>query len=239
MRLNIGIYDSEISLRFPRGLAGVLEVVAEINRYYTSSGRRSMCAFPSDRNEFFPTRGVFHVRPDDRWKTAAFFGRVLRNFYGPKTVRFALFHASAVSDGRGAIVFLGHHAWGKTTLLRGFLSAGYSYLSDDMVAVNLKSGLLHPTLPVDHRVRFGSVSPPVPLNTVFLIRYSPQRDESEIHEIPPHKAFLSAMENLLNPTSVGEDSLKTLLRVFSGASSYRTFHRDWRDVLRFQSLRSS
>ena len=232
MELRIGMYDSHILLRHPPSIAPHLRTVMEIASYYPCECVRSMCAFPSHRNEFLPSRGVIHVRPEDPVKVAAFLGRALRNYYGPSTRRFALFHASAVSDGEGAIMFLGHHAWGKSTVLGGFVRSGYLYLSDDMASVGLKDGLLYPTLPVDHGLFRISPSPPVPLKTVLIVRYSP-RGESLIERIDGYEAYLFAMENLLNPGAVSNTSLPALIGAFSSARAYRALYRDWRDVLSF------
>ncbi len=237
MYLRLGIYDSHVLLRLPPSLAEVMGVVERINVYYPCECKRHMCAFPSHRNEFLPTPGVIHVRPEDRWKVAAFLGRVLRNYYGPETERFALFHASAVSDGREAILFLGYHAGGKSTLLRGFVGAGYRYLSDDMVAFGLEDGLVYPTLPVDHTLRFEKVSYPVPIGTVFLVQYSSEKP-TEIEEAEPHEVLLFAMENLLNPGAIGKRGLDLLMKALSEAKTYRSLHSDWRDVLEFYSSRS-
>jgi hypothetical protein len=162
---------------------------------------------------------------------------VLRNYYGPKTTRFALFHASAVSDGKRAILFLGQHARGKSTLLRGFVGAGFRYLADDMVAFGLEDGLVYPTLPVDHRLPPFTPSYPVPLGTVFVVEYTPG-GETEIGEIDPSQAYLYAVENLLNPRSLDRETLRTLLDAIKEAEAYRTRHADWTDILRFYSFRS-
>ncbi len=237
MYLEVGIYDSHILLRTPPDLAPNLSLLRRILSHYPCKCQRRMCLFPSHRNEFLPTVGVIHLRPEDPWRVASFFGRALRNYYGPKAENFALFHAGSVSDGREAILFLGHHAWGKSTLVRGFLREGYRYLSDDMVAFGIGDGLVYPTLPVEHRLRFGEVSNPVPIGTVFLSRYVPE-GETVIEEVEPYEAYLFAMENLLNPGAVGRNALSLLLTSLSSARTYRTLHSDWRDVLRFYSSRS-
>ncbi len=232
MDLRIGIYDSHILLRHPPSLVPHLKVVREISSYYPCECSRTVCAFPSNRNEFLPTNGVIHVRPEDPVKVASFFGRSLRNYYGPNTRRFALFHASAVSDGEGAIMFLGHHAWGKSTVLRGFVRSGYLYLSDDMASVGLGDGLIYPTLPVDHRISELTPSPPVPLKRVLVVRYYPQ-GRTTAERIDGYETYLFAMENLLNPHAISDSSLSTLVSIFSSAEAYRLLYRDWRDVLTF------
>ena len=232
MELGIGIYDSHILLRHPPSLAPHLKLVKEISSYYPCECARTVCAFPSHRNEFLPTNGVIHVRPENPLKVASFFGRALRNYYGPNTKRFALFHASAVSDGGGGTVFLGYHAWGKSTVLRGFVRSGYRYLSDDMASVGIGDGLLYPTLPVDPSIPSLSPSPPVPPKRVFIVRYLPEGD-TLIERMDWYEAYLFAMENLLNPGAISDTALSTLIGVFSSAETYRALYRDWRDVLNF------
>ena len=58
--------------------------------------------------------------------------------------RFVLLHASAAArDGRGAI-FPAPAEAGKTTLVGGLLLAGLAYLTDEVVAIDPATGLLHP-----------------------------------------------------------------------------------------------
>jgi len=101
----------------------------------------------------------------------------------------------------------------------------------------LEDGLVYPTLPVDHTLRFEKVSYPVPVGTVFVVRYLPERP-SEIGEVEPHEALLFAMENLLNPGSIGKKGLDLLMEALSKAKTYRSIHSDWKDVLEFYSSRS-
>lgn len=46
-------------------------------------------------------------------------------------------HGSCVSDERGAVGFVGHSGWGKSTLAMRFVQHGYRLLCDDVLAVDL------------------------------------------------------------------------------------------------------
>jgi hypothetical protein len=49
-------------------------------------------------------------------------------------------HASAVAAGNGAVIFLGHSGWGKSTLAALMHHQGYDLLSDDCILLRPKSG---------------------------------------------------------------------------------------------------
>ncbi|NPA79527.1 MAG: hypothetical protein GXO29_00545 [Thermotogae bacterium] len=231
MRMHVGIYDADFTLRYPPNLKDSLSLFREVVGYYPCECKTSLCAVEDARNEFLPDVGAIHVRPESPLRVAAFLGRALRNFYGPKAKRFALFHASAVEWRGEAIIFVGEHASGKSTLLRGFLREGFGYLADDMVALNPRDGRVYPTLPVDVRYEGLIVSPPVPLRWVFLVRFSGDVSRSVVEEIEPYEAYLRMTENLLNPSALSGEGLATLLKVLSSAERFRTLHGDWRDVL--------
>ncbi|MGB3787633.1 MAG: hypothetical protein WA949_06460 [Phormidesmis sp.] len=49
-------------------------------------------------------------------------------------------HASGINTPEGAIAFLGNSGWGKSTLANAFYQQGYSLLTDDVMAIELKDG---------------------------------------------------------------------------------------------------
>lgn len=64
---------------------------------------------------------------------------------------FLPLHGSAVATPRGAVVFLGHSAAGKSTTLGAFLKRGYPMVCDDLAALRLDPAgapLLHPGVPL-------------------------------------------------------------------------------------------
>ena len=52
-----------------------------------------------------------------------------------------VFHGSAVKINNGAVAFLGMSGWGKSTLASAFHKQGYSFVTDDVMAINMKTGL--------------------------------------------------------------------------------------------------
>ena len=73
---------------------------------------------------------------------------VLRNFIlGPvlagllRQRGLLVFHGSAVKINHGAVAFLGMSGWGKSTLASAFYKQGYSFVTDDVMAVDMKTGL--------------------------------------------------------------------------------------------------
>ena len=73
---------------------------------------------------------------------------VLRNFIlGPvlssllRQRGLLVFHGSAVEMNNSAVAFLGHSGWGKSTLASAFHQQGYSFVTDDVMAVDMKTDL--------------------------------------------------------------------------------------------------
>jgi hypothetical protein len=58
--------------------------------------------------------------------------------------RFVLLHASAAARGGRGAIFPAPPEAGKTTLVGGLLLAGLSYVTDEVVAIDPASGLVHP-----------------------------------------------------------------------------------------------
>lgn len=56
-------------------------------------------------------------------------------------------HASAIRTERGAVLFVGHSGFGKSTLLTTFLDRGYPMLADDVVAIVLDKASRAQVLP--------------------------------------------------------------------------------------------
>ena len=52
-----------------------------------------------------------------------------------------VFHGSAVKINKVAVAFLGHSGWGKSTLASAFHKQGYGMITDDVMAVNMATGL--------------------------------------------------------------------------------------------------
>ena len=52
-----------------------------------------------------------------------------------------VFHGSAVKINNGAVAFLGHSGWGKSTLASAFHKQGYDMITDDVMAVNMATSL--------------------------------------------------------------------------------------------------
>ncbi|MGI2905508.1 serine kinase [Tolypothrix sp. VBCCA 56010] len=48
-------------------------------------------------------------------------------------------HASSIAIDNGAVAFLGHSGWGKSTLANAFYNQGYGLLTDDVMAIKVES----------------------------------------------------------------------------------------------------
>lgn len=57
---------------------------------------------------------------------------------------YLLIHAAAVADGGDALVFPAPEESGKTTLAAGLVRSGLQYLTDEVVAIDLSTGLVEP-----------------------------------------------------------------------------------------------
>ncbi|NPB02914.1 MAG: hypothetical protein GXO39_00670 [Thermotogae bacterium] len=232
MTTALGIYDAHILLRHSEKLKEALFLVREIVQFYPCMCLRNMCLLEDSSNEFLPSSGVIHLRDIEPKRVAVFLGRALRNFYGRNAENFLLLHASAVAHRGEAYMFLGQHAWGKSTVAKGFLKETYGYLSDDMVALNPRDGLIYPTLPVDISTPLDRISPPVPLSSLFLVRYVPHLTEPRITPLNPHETYLYVVENLLNPKALKGEGLSLLLKVLLASKGYRVEYGDWRVLLK-------
>ncbi|MCA9901294.1 MAG: hypothetical protein KC433_24075 [Anaerolineales bacterium] len=59
-------------------------------------------------------------------------------------------HASGICTNRGAVLFMGHSGFGKSTLLATFLARGYPMLTDDLAAIKISEAqppLVYPGYP--------------------------------------------------------------------------------------------
>lgn len=80
-----------------------------------------------------------------------------------------LIHAAAAGDGHGAALFPGPSGSGKTTLVAGLVQGGLRYFTDETVAIDPASGLVHP-YPRSLSVKEGS--------RAALAALRPERPES-------------------------------------------------------------
>ncbi|NOZ05055.1 MAG: hypothetical protein GXP41_01705 [Chloroflexi bacterium] len=60
-------------------------------------------------------------------------------------------HASAIRTERGAVLFVGHSGFGKSTLLTAFMDRGYPMLADDMAGIVLNGTGVPQVLPAGYR----------------------------------------------------------------------------------------
>lgn len=51
---------------------------------------------------------------------------------------YLILHASAVKVNNKAIAFIGNKGWGKSTIASAFIAQGYKFITDDVLAINLK-----------------------------------------------------------------------------------------------------
>ncbi len=81
-----------------------------------------------------PSRRTIYVSKEDDPFRMLSYG--LRMILAPRYMQHLLVHASCVSDGKYAYVFMGKPGSGKTTLLRYLLSKGFYYVSEDMLPMD-------------------------------------------------------------------------------------------------------
>lgn len=87
-----------------------------------------------------------------------------------RSARHVLIHAGAVASKGSAVVLLGASGAGKSTLTTGLALAGYSYLTDEAVALSLEDGLIDrfprcATLKRGSWSLFPELDPPAPVDT--------------------------------------------------------------------------
>ena len=131
---------------------------------------------------------------------------------------FAVLHASSVADHNGAVAFIGRSGEGKSTLVNAFYQAGYSLITDDILAINLDANPPHvlPSAPyvrllpdaVDffipeeetiaqeekyiYRTARGFLRTPHPLRRLYIL----DRGENQgITQILPREAFIELVRH--------------------------------------------
>ena len=92
------------------------------------------------------------------------------------------FHAGSVAFGDLGCLFMGVSGAGKSTITRLCLDAGAESLSDDRVAVNLRSGSYHVFGTPWHGTPERSRPACAPLRAVFLIEHGPSNELTPLSE---------------------------------------------------------
>jgi len=110
----------------------------------------------------FPALADFFISSDgktvERWPVAGLTEATLEHLYLNQALPLALsrqgklvFHGSAVSLPAGAVAFAGRSGLGKSTIAASFASAGYPFLTDDALLLEIQSDHLivtpsHPSI---------------------------------------------------------------------------------------------
>lgn len=134
--------------------------------------------------------------------------------------QYLWFHAGAVGNGTGAIVFPGSAGGGKSSFVTACIEQGWQYFSDDVVALDLATGLIFP-VPQTPRVRSEisqvlpperlaeipkqvvSVSPsaiarePLPMMGLIFPQYEPTM-EAELITNSPRVSLVSLLSHCIN-----------------------------------------
>ncbi len=131
-------------------------------------------------------------------------------------------HGSSIAIGGQVVAFLGHSGWGKSTLAHAFYNQGYSFLTDDVMAINVAEN--HPmsfpgfpqvrllpdsatslghqfeTLPLinsltikrSSRVSQKFPQTPLPLQRIYILAAG---HHNEVEHLSPQEAFLALVQH--------------------------------------------
>lgn len=130
------------------------------------------------------------------------------------------FHAGAIANDQGAILFAGAGGSGKSTLVTTLYQQGWNYLSDDVIPLDLTTGKIFP-FPQTSRVRqnTGKLVPsdrlgevpkvevmlerdrvcrePMPVRAIVFVQYSPGIP-AQVSSCSPGMAAIELLRNCLN-----------------------------------------
>ncbi len=233
-RINLNLYENLLVLKVPEGLEKKFSLLVDISRHFKSYVRSwNVCVLPSERNIFHLSKRLMEIREGDgKNETAVFLGRSCRNFFGDKVKNFLVIHGGAVEREGKVLVFVGRHASGKTTIVKGFHSKGWNYLCEDMLMISLDDGKVYPTPPVSLRMGIHSIGNPGRIQAIFMVEYS-DRGRTSISPISPHEILLYFIENTLNSQVLDKISFSILVSILKNNPTYRSVHRSWEDVYEF------
>ncbi len=233
-RITLRIYDTEIVLKTLHNIEGKLNIFHEVSKNHRfASSKINLCVLLSDRNVFLPGRGILEIKEDDTPdNTVVFLGRALRNFLSERVKNFIVFHGGAVEKGGKAVIFLGEHASGKSTLVSGFCKRGWNYLSDDIITLNIHDFRVYPNLPVSTNIRIENVGKPSRPSAALLVKFSP-RTKTFIKEVEPYEILLYITSNTLNPSVINGPVFKRLTDILQKIPTFKTSHATWEDVYNY------
>ncbi len=238
-KIELIAYENLFKINFEGSLNEKFRVLQEISSYYSIFQRSwNVCAYEGDRNIFLPKRGILEIRWDaDEWSVCAILGRIIRNLFAPYVRSHLTIHGGAVERDGKAILFLGGHASGKSTMVAGFCKNSWNYLSEDMLIVSLEDFKVYPSPPVSIKLREFKVGKPAEISAIFMIRFVGS-SKTIMEKIDPYEVLLYIAQNSVNPQIFEKKVFSEISRIIKAVPIFKTFHSSWEDVLSYLSKTS-
>lgn|GEM_PF-931331 len=229
-------YENLFRINVESSLEEKFEVLEEISKYYQSFQRSwKICAYEGNRNLFFPKRGILELRGDaDKWMVSAILGRITRNLFAPNVKNYLILHGGAVEREGKAVLFLGGHASGKSTMVSGFCQKSWNYLSEDMVMISLENFKVYPSPPISPKLKKFKVGTPAEISKIFIIKFV-GGNQTKIEKVEPYEVFLYITQNSVNPEVFENGVLSEISKILKTVTLFRTFHSSWEEILHYLS----
>jgi hypothetical protein len=136
-----------------------------------------------------------------------------------------LLHAGAVQSPAGAVVVAGPSGTGKTTLVAALVDAGLDYLTDEIAALDLNSGLVLPyakplTVKGEGQRPIERVGEPCPLAAAVFAAYEPDATP-RLEPVHRADALIELAQNSFNFPDHGAAALEALAGAIRSAQCHR------------------
>jgi hypothetical protein len=238
-RVEILAYENLFKIKAEGSLEGKFRVLEEISMFYSEFQKTwEICAYEGNRNIFSPKRGMLELRKDaDEWVVSAILGRSIRNLFAPYVKNYLILHGGAVERNGKAVLFLGGHASGKSTIVSGFCKNSWNYLSEDMIKISLRDFKVYPSPPVSNKLREFKVGRISEISAIYMIKFV-GGDRTRIENVEPYEVFLYITQNSVNPQVFDAKVFSEISRILRNVPLYRTFHASWEDVFNHLSKTS-
>lgn len=151
-------------------------------------------------------------------------------------------HAGVVARAGRALILAGLAGQGKSTLVAEFLARGWTYLSDEIAAIDVErtAVLPFPLTPYKRVATKSCLSEEavlrlskarvelqehaatrvgLPIQNIYLLTFSPEQSTARLDRCPPGVAVIEMLRNSLNPGEAREQEIARLCSLVTRVSS--------------------